>query len=98
MASKYSEEVLEGLRTAFPNANIIFKAVDVSSAAQVAKAVTNAEQQLGPITKMLCFAGLVGCFPSMETSPDEFRRVQDINIYRYIRTALSSAPKLSSSK
>ena len=53
---------------------------DVSRSADVEAAVTQAEEQLGPIDVLVCSAGVPGeSLPSMEISDDEWRRVLAIN-------------------
>ena len=79
LASRFPRPLLEELRQDFPNARVIFEAVDVTDAAAVRDAVTASQEQLGPITKLLCLAGVANHVHSADVSPEEFQRVMNIN-------------------
>jgi 2-dehydro-3-deoxy-L-rhamnonate dehydrogenase (NAD+) len=53
---------------------------DVARSADVERAVTRVEEELGPIDVLVCSAGVPGAsLPSVETSDEEWRRVMAIN-------------------
>ena len=59
---------------------VLSLAGDVSRSADVEAAVTQAEQELGPVDVLVCSAGVPGeSLPSMEISDEEWRRVLAIN-------------------
>lgn len=70
---------LDSLRADFPSARIYFKQVDITKEDDVEKAVEDAANALGHIHHLLCFAATVCCLPTAEVSPQEWRRVQNIN-------------------
>lgn len=51
----------------------------MTSAADVERAMTHAATELSGIDILCCFAGVVGCVPSISMSPEEWRRTIDIN-------------------
>ena len=53
--------------------------MDVTSDEVVDAAVAEAWEELGGISTLLCFAGVVGCIPAMDMTPSQFRRILDIN-------------------
>ena len=53
--------------------------VDVTDAAAIQEAVKTTARKLGSVDILCCFAGVVGCTPSLSTSPADWRRTIDIN-------------------
>lgn len=72
-------DILERLKSDFPEASIVAYDVDITSSPAVEKAVSAAATALGPISHLLCFAGIVDCAHAVDTSPLTFRRVIDVN-------------------
>lgn len=70
---------IETLRRDFPNSKVVTGKIDVRDAASVSAAVTKAVEELGSVSVLCCFAGVVGCTHALEMTPDEWRRTMDIN-------------------
>ena len=73
-------ESLALLRKEYPDRTILTQDVDVTDESAVSSAVSNAKDQLGSIDHMLCFAGIVATIPAMEMTPQNWRKVLDINV------------------
>lgn len=76
---KSSDSAIQALRSDYPNAQIATLAVDVTDAGAVDHAVGQSVEQLGPITTLLCFAGIVGCVHAMDMTADQWRKTLDVN-------------------
>ncbi|TKX21298.1 hypothetical protein C1H76_6372 [Elsinoe australis] len=76
---KSSDSAIQELRSDFPNAQIATLAVDVTDAGAVDHAVGQSVERLGPITTLLCFAGIVGCVHAMDMRADQWRKTLDVN-------------------
>jgi len=63
----------------FPDRKIVVHRCDVTSAADLERVMKTVEQELGSIDILCCFAGVVGCVPSLSMTPEEWRRTLDIN-------------------
>ena len=74
-----AEGKLAALRLEHPAARIELLTVDVTDAAAVSIAVDEAVTQVGPITTLLCFAGVVDTVHALELRPDAWRAVLDVN-------------------
>lgn len=76
-----STAAIEELKRDFPNVNIFTVPVDVTDEAQVALAMSRAVQGFvgSSIDILCCFAGVVGCVPSLNVSGSEWRRVIEVN-------------------
>lgn len=72
-------DTVEALRSEYPSAKIIIKAVDVRDAQAIDTAVTQTAEELGSVDMLLCFAGVVGAIHAAETSAAAWKRVMDIN-------------------
>lgn len=73
------DRAVQEMRAAFP-ATIVGEAADVSRAEHVEKFFLSVDAQLGPVEILINNAG-VGVFRSVaELSPDEWRRVIDLNL------------------
>ncbi|KAL9627472.1 MAG: hypothetical protein Q9164_007598, partial [Protoblastenia rupestris] len=72
-------EEVERLQTDFPSSRIICQAVNVTKAEDLDRGVEQVVRELGSIDILCCFAGVVGCTPAIDMSPEEFRRTLDIN-------------------
>lgn len=75
----HAEAAIAALRHDFPEANIIAKKVNVTDADNVNAAVGETAQELGSVDVLCCFAGVVGCTHAIDMSPEEWRRVLEIN-------------------
>lgn len=67
------------LASDFPRAKVITKKIDVTDADNIAAVMANVRQELGRIDILLCFAGVVCTEPSVNISPQLFRRTIDVN-------------------
>ena len=78
---KSSAAAIDELQRDFPDANIFTAAVDVRDEVQVADAMASVAAGFrgGAIDILCCFAGVVGCVPSLDASAAEWRRVVDVN-------------------
>ena len=78
---KSSSAAIDELQRDFPDAKIFTAAVDVRDEVQIADAMASAAAQFrgGAIDILCCFAGVVGCVPSLDASAAEWRRVVDVN-------------------
>ena len=78
---KSSAAAIEKLERDFPGANIFTASVDVRDEVQVAEAMRSAAHGFrgSGIDILCCFAGVVGCVPSLDASASEWRRVIDVN-------------------
>jgi sorbose reductase len=81
---KSSAAAIEELKTDFPAANIFTGRVDVRDEVQVGEAIKSAVAGFrgsgSGIDILCCFAGVVGCVPSLNASAaDDWRRVIDVN-------------------
>lgn len=74
-----SQPAINGLAAAFPARRLFSIAVDVTDADGIAAAVESAHAQLGPLSHLFCFAGIVGVTPALDTTPAEWRRTVDVN-------------------
>jgi len=76
-----SAAAIQELKTDFPDANIFTGTVDIRDEAQVAEAMRSASVGFrgSGIDILCCFAGVVGCVPSLAASASEWRRVIDVN-------------------
>ncbi|EOO00669.1 putative short chain dehydrogenase reductase family protein [Phaeoacremonium minimum UCRPA7] len=70
---------VSALQAEFPDARIEFMAVNVTDAAAVNSAVQAAATLLGGIDIFLCFAGVVGAVHALDTTPETFRFLLDVN-------------------
>lgn len=70
---------IERLRQEFPETKVITQKVDVTDAASIAAATQATVTELGSIDVLCCFAGIVGCTPAVDMTPDQWRRTLDIN-------------------
>ncbi|KIY70718.1 NAD(P)-binding protein [Cylindrobasidium torrendii FP15055 ss-10] len=75
-----AEPAIADLRTKFTSATIITKTIDVCDEAVVRDAVDESAKEIGQIRHLLCFAGIVGCAPSLEVDIDAWRKVIDVNL------------------
>lgn len=78
-AIEKGKDAVEALRADFPSAKIVTQSCDVTDEKGMVTAVQTTKQQLGDINILCCFAGMVGCVPSVEQSVDHWRKIIDVN-------------------
>ncbi|KAH7912196.1 hypothetical protein BJ138DRAFT_1134902 [Hygrophoropsis aurantiaca] len=74
-----SQVAIDQLRSDFPTAKIIAKAVDVRDEAGIRTAMAETSAELGGFNNLVCFAGVVACNHALDVDLDEWRRTLDIN-------------------
>ncbi|OAA71240.1 NAD(P)-binding domain protein [Cordyceps fumosorosea ARSEF 2679] len=80
LSSSAGDAAVASLRAGFPSATITFHRVDVTSASEVAAAISAAEDRLGgAITTCCIFAGIVGSAHALNLEPPQFRTMLDVN-------------------
>ena len=70
---------VEALRVDFPAAILDSFAINVTDPDSVDAAISAAQEALGSINILCCFAGVVGCNHAAEMSAAEWRNTLDIN-------------------
>lgn len=76
---EHSEAAIEALKNEYPNVKIATIDVDVRDGKSVDMALEATVRTFGTINTLCCFAGVVGCAPSVDVKADEWKRVMDIN-------------------
>lgn len=74
-----AEATIKGLRSEFPRATITFTNVDVTDDQSVTEAVEAAEATLGPVSSLLCFAGITHAAHALDLSPEHWRGMFEVN-------------------
>jgi sorbose reductase len=74
-----ASSAVQQLASDFPSAKVITKKIDVTDADNIATVMSEARHELGSIDILLCFAGVVCTEPSLNISPQLFRRTIDVN-------------------
>jgi len=93
-----SADLISALQSDFPERIIKTIHVDVTDEDQVNDAMATANIMLGGTIDILCcFAGVVGCVPSIEVSGKEWKRVLDINLNGSFLCAKAAAQFMISS-
>ncbi|KAF2706410.1 2-deoxy-D-gluconate 3-dehydrogenase [Pleomassaria siparia CBS 279.74] len=72
--------VIGQLHASFPHVRITTCTVDVRSPVEIGIAMEDTVKVLGPVSHLLCFAGVVGCAPALEMKVEDWRRTHDINL------------------
>ncbi|KAK0369957.1 short chain dehydrogenase reductase family [Colletotrichum limetticola] len=70
---------VSALQADFPEAKITFTKVDVTDAEAVSHAVAEAERDVGPVTVCLCFAGIAFSTHALEMTPEQWRKMLEVN-------------------
>lgn len=86
------------LRSDFPGAKIHAVHVDVTSESDVETAFKNAHSLMGSIDILCCFAGIVGCVPSLSATANQFRKVLDVNLTGSFLCSQAAAKHMIDSK
>ncbi len=76
---EHSQPAIEALRKEYPSAKIATIDVDVRDSKSIDTALEATIRTFGSINHMCCFAGVVGCTPTVDVKADEWKRVMDIN-------------------
>ncbi|KIM92786.1 hypothetical protein OIDMADRAFT_173806 [Oidiodendron maius Zn] len=76
---KSSHDQISQLQLDFPN-KIRTLPVDVTSSSAVNQAFDEAASLTGGIDILCCFAGIVGCVPSISATAEQFSKVIDVNL------------------
>ena len=74
-----ASDAVQRLASDFPTAKVIAKKIDVTNADNVVTVMSEVRHELGRIDILLCFAGVACAEPSLDISPELFRRTIDIN-------------------
>lgn len=93
-----SAKDIQALKSSFPNTLIRTLAVDVTSPSDVNQAFEQASSEMGGISTLCCFAGIVKCMGSIDIGAEEFRRVIDVNLVGSFLCAQAAARYMIASK
>jgi NAD(P)-dependent dehydrogenase (short-subunit alcohol dehydrogenase family) len=74
-----SKVKIDDLLWRFRDRKIILKRVSVMDEVGVFAAVEEVAKELGSVNMLLNFAGVVGCVEATDMTPNEFRRVVEVN-------------------
>ena len=94
---KASHSAIQLLRSDFPTARIVDLVCDVTSEKvpliihEAAVSLNTPNPSTPPISMLLCFAGIVGCIPSLSTPPSQWRKIIDVNLTGAFLCAQSAA-------
>lgn len=91
-----AQHKLSELRAEFPSARIEAKNVDVTDEDAVDKAVAETASDLGPITSLVCLAGIVNVENALDLPVTTFRRLLDVNTTGAFITAQAIARRMVS--
>jgi NADP-dependent 3-hydroxy acid dehydrogenase YdfG len=75
----HAQETVEALKAEYPDGKIATIDVDVRDAKSVEMAMEATIRTFSTVNILCCFAGVVGCTPSVDVKAEEWRRVMDIN-------------------
>jgi 2,3-dihydro-2,3-dihydroxybenzoate dehydrogenase len=78
-ARGYTVAALDRTITSAPHDRVLPLTADVADPAAVDAAVERAEDELGPVTALVCAAGVLRTGPVLETSDDDWRACLDVN-------------------
>ena len=78
--SPASISAIKELKSSFPSKAIHTVPVDVTSDMSVQNAFTVARSFMPTIDILCCFAGIVGCVPSVSSTSAQFKNVVDVNL------------------
>lgn len=77
--SDEAQITISKLQSEFPEVTITFTKVDVTDPKSVTEAVSEAETLFGTIDVLLCFAGIAGSVHALDMSPQEWKKMFDVN-------------------
>lgn len=95
LASSHAQ--ISQLQLEFPN-RINTIAVDVTSSSAINEAFDKAASLMSGIDILCCFAGIVGCVPSISVTPEQFSKVIDVNLNGSFLCAQAAAQYMIQSK
>lgn len=95
---KSSSAAISALRSEFPDNKIHEVPVDVTSATAVTHAFSQAVSIMGGINILCCLAGIVGTVRSEDATPEQFRKVIDVNLTGSFLCAQAAARHMIASK
>jgi sorbose reductase len=96
---KTSSSIIQSLQSNFPDRTVSSHVCDVTDADSIALAMkTTLKIHGGLITTLCCFAGIVGCVPSIEANPAQIRSVIDVNLTGSFLCAQALARHFTASK
>jgi NAD(P)-dependent dehydrogenase (short-subunit alcohol dehydrogenase family) len=75
-----SGDRISDLRKEYPQVAIHTIALDVTRESEVERAFDSAQDLMGSIDILCCFAGIVGCVHSISATASQFRKVVDVNL------------------
>ncbi|KAG0136712.1 hypothetical protein HOY82DRAFT_598980 [Tuber indicum] len=73
-------QAVDQLKSAFPEANVMFRLVNVTDAALVNAAVNVVAEVLGSVDILLAFAGIVGCVHAEDMTVEQWNRILEVNL------------------
>lgn len=88
---------VDKLKSEFPEATISFSKVDVTDDNSVTQAVKNAETTIGPIDVLLCFAGITHAVHALDVTPNDWRKMFEVNMTGAFLCAQAVAKSMASS-
>lgn len=86
---KEGQKALERLHLLFPQKteNISFHSVDVTDADTLGKTVHDVAEKFDKIDVLVCFAGIVNSTRAIDYTPENFRKICDVNTVGTFLTA-----------
>ncbi len=90
------DDAVHSLQSEFPAATVSFAKVNVTDADSVADAVRSAEESLGPVNLLLCFAGITHAVHALDLKPDDWRKMFEVNATGAFLCAQAVAKSMSS--
>lgn len=84
----------EGLDELGESEHLLKLTVDVADAEQVRAAADRTEAELGPITRAVHAAGIMPLGLALEQSPDQARKIMDVNYHGLVNVAHAVLPAL----
>lgn len=90
------QSTVKALQSEFPQTKIAFYQVDVTDAASVSTSVARAEQEVGPVDLCLCFAGIAFASNALDITPEQWRKMFDVNTTGAFLCARAVAQSMSS--
>ncbi|KAJ0323532.1 hypothetical protein COL922a_013717 [Colletotrichum nupharicola] len=73
------QATVKDLQSDFPNAKVTFTKVDVTDAEAVSQVVAQVERDIGPINLCFCFAGIAFAIHAMDITPEQWRKMFEVN-------------------
>lgn len=93
-----AKDKMAELNRDFPDVKVHVVAVDITDQEVAEKAFAQANEVMGGIDILCCFAGIVGCVHSIDASAQEWRKVLDVNLTGSFICAQAAAKYMIASK